>query len=109
AVENGRDPNEIETHLYHNININEDFEAGLAESKKFLDLYYTTDFSRPSLESWVALGSPQQIVEHLKVFERIGFDEVTLRITAWDQRGQLDRLIKEVAPHFESVSVTVAA
>lgn len=109
AVENGRDPNSIETHLYHNININEDWEAGLGESKRFLDLYYTTDYSRPDLESWVALGSPEQIIEHLKVFERIGFDEVTLRITGWDQRGQLDRLIREVAPHFESARVPVLA
>lgn len=109
AVEHGRDPDSIETHLYHNININEDVEAGLAESKRFLDLYYTTDFTRERLESWVALGSPRQIVEHLKVFERLGFDEVALRITGWDQRGQLDRLITEVAPHFESVTISAAA
>ena len=109
AVEHGRDPDTIETHLYHNININEDFEAGLAESKRFLDLYYTTDYSRPDLESWVALGAPEQIIEHLRVFERIGFDEVTLRITGWDQRTQLDRLLAEVAPHFEPARVPVLA
>jgi alkanesulfonate monooxygenase SsuD/methylene tetrahydromethanopterin reductase-like flavin-dependent oxidoreductase (luciferase family) len=100
AVEHGRDPDSIETHLYHNININEDREAGLAESKRFLDTYYTTDFTRERLESWVAIGSPRQCIEHLKVYEQLGFDEVTVRITAWDQRGQLDRLIDEVAPHF---------
>ena len=27
-------------------------------------------------------------MEHLKRFEQLGFDEVTLRITSWDQRGQ---------------------
>jgi alkanesulfonate monooxygenase SsuD/methylene tetrahydromethanopterin reductase-like flavin-dependent oxidoreductase (luciferase family) len=101
AVEMGRDPNTIETHLYHNININEDQEAGLEESKRFLELYYTpTEFSREHLLSWVATGSVEQIVEHLKVYERLGFDEVALRITSWDQRGQLKRLIEEVAPHF---------
>jgi alkanesulfonate monooxygenase SsuD/methylene tetrahydromethanopterin reductase-like flavin-dependent oxidoreductase (luciferase family) len=109
AVEMGRDPATIETHLYHNININEDYEAALAESKRFLDVYYTTDYTRPALESWVALGSPQQCVAHLKVFEELGFDETTVRITAWDQRGQLDRLIEEVAPHFEPVAQPVAA
>ena len=101
AIEHGRDPDEIETHLYHNINISEDREAGLAESKRFLDEYYTTDFTRERLESWVAAGSPQQCIDHLKVYEDLGFDEVTVRITGWDQRGQLDRLIAEVAPHFE--------
>jgi len=60
-----------------------------------------TEFTLERLEGWVATGSPEQCIAHLKVFERIGFDEVTLRITSWDQRGQLDRLIAEVAPHFE--------
>lgn len=110
AVELGRDPSTIETHLYHNININENTEAALDESKRFLEIYYQPiQFSREDLESWVALGSPEQCIEHLKVYERLGFDEVTVRITAWDQRGQLDRLIKEVAPHFESVAQTAAA
>jgi alkanesulfonate monooxygenase SsuD/methylene tetrahydromethanopterin reductase-like flavin-dependent oxidoreductase (luciferase family) len=101
AASIGRDPNTIEKHLYHNVNINEDREAALEESKRFLDLYYTADFKRPTLESWVAAGSPEQIVEHLKVYERLGFEEVALRITAWDQRGQLKRLIEEVVPHFQ--------
>ena len=110
AVEMGRDPDTIETHLYHNININEDREAALAESKRFLEIYYAPSvFSRASLESWVATGSPEQCIEHLKVFERLGFDEVTVRITAWDQRGQLDRLIAEVAQHFEPIAQPVAA
>ena len=110
AVELGRDPATIETHLYHNININENTEAALDESKRFLEIYYQPIiFSRDDLESWVALGSPEQCIEHLKVYERLGFDEVTVRITAWDQRGQLDRLIKEVAPHFEPVAHPAAA
>jgi alkanesulfonate monooxygenase SsuD/methylene tetrahydromethanopterin reductase-like flavin-dependent oxidoreductase (luciferase family) len=101
AAELGRDPASIATHLYHNINLTEDREAALAESKRFLDMYYSTDFERDDLESWVATGSPAECVEHLKVYERLGFDEVTVRITGWDQRGQLERLIAEVAPHFE--------
>ena len=40
-------------------------------------------------------------VDHLKVYEKLGFEEVALRITAWDQRGQLKRLIEEVVPHFQ--------
>ncbi len=101
AVELGRNPDEIETHLYYNVNINPDREQGFAESKDFLDRYYMADFSRQALDGWVALGTPEQIVERLQVYEGLGFDEVTLRPTSWDQRGQLERLIAEVAPHFE--------
>lgn len=100
AQEVGRNPDELETHLYHNININEDREAALEESKRFLDIYYTMDYPMDFVDSWVATGSPEQCVEHLKVYERLGFDEVTVRITAWDQMGQLRRVINEVLPHF---------
>jgi alkanesulfonate monooxygenase SsuD/methylene tetrahydromethanopterin reductase-like flavin-dependent oxidoreductase (luciferase family) len=102
ARQMGRDPATIATHLYHNINVNEDQEAAIAESQRFLELYYTPEvFPREEVLSWVATGSPEQCVEHLKAYERIGFDEVTLRITAWDQLGQLKRVMDEVLPHFQ--------
>lgn len=100
ARELGRDPGEIETHLYHNINVNEDRTAALKESKEFLDIYYTQDTPVDRVESWTAAGSPQECVEHLRVYERMGFDEVTVRVTSWDQLGQLRRVIDEVLPHF---------
>lgn len=101
AVEAGRDPESIETCLYHNINLNPDREAALAESKRYLDIYYTADYTREAVEQFVALGTPEQAVEHLKRIEQLGFDEVALRITSWNQREQMERLIAEVAPHFE--------
>lgn len=104
AVEMGRDPDTIETCLYHNINLNPDREAALAESKRYLDIYYTADYTRQAVEQFVALGTPEQAVEHLKRIEQLGFDEVTLRITSWNQREQMERLIAEVAPHFETAS-----
>jgi alkanesulfonate monooxygenase SsuD/methylene tetrahydromethanopterin reductase-like flavin-dependent oxidoreductase (luciferase family) len=101
AEDLGRDPATIETCLYHNINLNPDREAALAESKRYLDIYYTADYTRQAVEQFVALGTPEQAVEHLKRIEQLGFDEVTLRITSWNQREQMERLIEEVAPHFE--------
>ncbi|MFN8679439.1 MAG: LLM class flavin-dependent oxidoreductase [Thermomicrobiales bacterium] len=104
AEEAGRDPASIETSLYHNINLNPDREAALAESKRYLDIYYTADYTRQAVEQFVALGTPEQAVEHLKRIEQLGFDEVTLRITSWNQREQMERLITEVAPHFEAAT-----
>ncbi|HEV2074376.1 MAG TPA: LLM class flavin-dependent oxidoreductase [Thermomicrobiales bacterium] len=100
ATELGRDPRSIERHLYHNVNLNDDRDAAIEESKKFLDLYYTTDYARDFVEGWVATGPVEQVVEHIKVYEALGFDEITLRITSWNQREQLDRLMREVLPHF---------
>lgn len=97
-AEQGRDEESFETHLYHNININEDRDAALAESKRFLDLYYSMDYDMDYVDAWCATGSVEQCVEHLRVFQEMGIDEVTLRITSWEQRGQLERLIHEVIP-----------
>jgi alkanesulfonate monooxygenase SsuD/methylene tetrahydromethanopterin reductase-like flavin-dependent oxidoreductase (luciferase family) len=98
ALEAGRDPATIETHLYHNINVNEDRQAALDESKRFLDTYYTMDYSPKFVDGWTATGSPDECVEHLRVYKEMGFDEVTLRMTGWDQFGQLERVVREVLP-----------
>jgi alkanesulfonate monooxygenase SsuD/methylene tetrahydromethanopterin reductase-like flavin-dependent oxidoreductase (luciferase family) len=98
AVEAGRDPATIETHLYHNINVNEDRPSALDESKRFLDTYYTMDYAPKFVDGWTATGSPDDCVEHLRVYKEMGFDEVTLRMTGWDQFGQLDRVMREVLP-----------
>lgn len=100
AREMGRDPASIETHVYHNININEDRAAALDESKRFLDIYYSMDTPQKRVQTWTAAGSADDCIRHLKVFEEMGIDEVTVRITGWDQLGQLDRVINEVAPAF---------
>lgn len=98
AESEARDPSTIETHLYHNINVNEDRQAALEESKRFLDAYYTMDYSPEFVGGWTATGSPDECVEHLRVYKQLGFDEVTLRMTSWDQFGQLERVMREVLP-----------
>jgi alkanesulfonate monooxygenase SsuD/methylene tetrahydromethanopterin reductase-like flavin-dependent oxidoreductase (luciferase family) len=100
AADAGRDPQSIATHLYHNVNLTDDIEAATDESKKFLDLYYTMDYSREHVQGWTSQGTAEQVVARLKAYEAIGFDGVTLRITSWNQREQLARLIDKVLPHF---------
>ena len=55
--------------LYHHINVNDDKDAALADSKKFLDLYYTANYSKERLEAWLTYGSPRDCIEHLKRFK----------------------------------------
>jgi alkanesulfonate monooxygenase SsuD/methylene tetrahydromethanopterin reductase-like flavin-dependent oxidoreductase (luciferase family) len=99
AAELGRDPQAIETNAYHNINVNEDRAEALAESKRFLDTYYVpTLYSPETVERWTATGSPRECAEHLVRYRDAGFDEITIRITSWDQKGQLKRVIDEVLP-----------
>ncbi|HEY7062228.1 MAG TPA: LLM class flavin-dependent oxidoreductase [Chloroflexota bacterium] len=100
AQEEGRDPAALGSALYHNINVNEDRQAALEESKTFLDTYYTSKFSPGFVEGWTVAGSPRQCIEELRAYFDAGLDHVTLRLTSWDQDGQLRRFLNEVAPAF---------
>jgi alkanesulfonate monooxygenase SsuD/methylene tetrahydromethanopterin reductase-like flavin-dependent oxidoreductase (luciferase family) len=102
AREEGRDPARLGSALYHNININEDRQAALEESKKFLDTYYTSNFSPSFVEGWTVAGSPKQCIEQLRAYVDAGLGHMALRLTSWDQRGQLDRFLGDVAPAFAS-------
>jgi alkanesulfonate monooxygenase SsuD/methylene tetrahydromethanopterin reductase-like flavin-dependent oxidoreductase (luciferase family) len=97
AAEAGKD---VFTHLYHNVNLTDDLAAATDESKKFLDAYYTMDYPEPFVQGWTSQGTAEQVIERIKSYEAIGFDGITLRITSWNQREQLARLIEEVLPHF---------
>ena len=97
--DHGRDMAQFDHVLYHHINVNEDKEAALADSKKFLDLYYTANYSKERLEAWLTYGSPRDCIEHLKQFKANGCNRVTFRIsTMGDPMAQLKRAVEEVLP-----------
>jgi alkanesulfonate monooxygenase SsuD/methylene tetrahydromethanopterin reductase-like flavin-dependent oxidoreductase (luciferase family) len=98
ASELGRDPDAFAFSAYHNINIQDDRNAALDESKRFLDTYYSSDFDPGYVEAWTAAGTAQECADHLLPYLEVGVNEIALRITSWDQRGQLRRLIDELAP-----------
>jgi alkanesulfonate monooxygenase SsuD/methylene tetrahydromethanopterin reductase-like flavin-dependent oxidoreductase (luciferase family) len=102
AREEGRDPARLGSALYHNINLNEDRQAALEESKAFLDTYYTSNFSPAFVEGWTVAGGPRQCVEQLRAYLDAGLDHIALRLASWDQPGQLKRFLNEVAPAFRS-------
>ena len=100
AREEGRDPARLGSALYHNLNINADRRAALEESKAFLDRYYASNFSPAFVEGWTAAGSPQQCIAELARYFEAGMQHIALRLTSWDQRGQLKRFLSEIAPAF---------
>src|SRR5213594_1466073 len=98
AREEGRDPAKLGSALYHNININEDRQKGLEETKAFLDTYYTAKFSREFVEQWTIAGGPEQCAEELRAYFAAGVGHMALRLASWDQQGQFKRFLGEVAP-----------
>ena len=95
----GRDISGFDNILYHHINVNDDKAAALADSKKFLDLYYGADYSKERLEAWLTYGTPRECIEHLKTYKASGCKRVTFRIsTMRDPLAQLRRVTEEVLP-----------
>jgi alkanesulfonate monooxygenase SsuD/methylene tetrahydromethanopterin reductase-like flavin-dependent oxidoreductase (luciferase family) len=98
AREEGRDPDALGSALYHNINVNEDRAAGLAEAKAFLDAYYTSKFSPQFVEQWTIAGGPKECADQLRAYAAAGLGHMALRLASWRQRDQLARFLGEVVP-----------
>jgi alkanesulfonate monooxygenase SsuD/methylene tetrahydromethanopterin reductase-like flavin-dependent oxidoreductase (luciferase family) len=98
AKEEGRDPAALGSALYHNINVNEDRQAGLEETKKFLDAYYSTTFTARFVEQWTITGTPKSCAEQLRAYAAAGLGHMALRLSSWDQQGQLRRFLDDVMP-----------
>jgi alkanesulfonate monooxygenase SsuD/methylene tetrahydromethanopterin reductase-like flavin-dependent oxidoreductase (luciferase family) len=98
AREEGRDPARLGSALYHNINVNEDRTAALAEAKAFLDTYYTSKFSPQFVEQWTVAGGPKECADQLRAYAAAGLGHMALRLASWNQRSQLARFLGEVVP-----------
>ena len=86
--------------LYHHINVNDDKAEALADSKTFLDLYYSANYSKERLESWLIYGTPRDCIADLQQFKTSGCRRITFRIsTMADPMAQLRRLAEEVLPY----------
>ncbi|MEW6047178.1 MAG: LLM class flavin-dependent oxidoreductase [Bacillota bacterium] len=103
ARDYGRDPDRLGNCLYYNVNLNDDREAAFQESKRFLDAYYTGDYSRTFVDSWTAYGPAGEVIAQLRAYFDAGLQHITIRFASWDQRRQLRRFLAEVAPAFARV------
>ncbi|MGH7916001.1 MAG: LLM class flavin-dependent oxidoreductase [Candidatus Binataceae bacterium] len=101
AREEGRTlPADFEVCVYYNINVNENRDYALEESKRFLDTYYSVDYHRAMLESWVAMGSPAQCIDSIRAYIEAGATTITLRLTGYEQERQFKRVTEEVLSAF---------
>ena len=103
ARQHGRDTSKFDNVLYHHININEDREESLADSKKFLDQYYGANYSTERLQSWLTYGSPRACIADINRYKDSGCNRITFRLsTMGDPRHQLKRLTEEILPFIDA-------
>ena len=94
-------PDDFEVCVYYNINVNEDRQAALAESRRYLEAYYNTEYSDEMLGLWVAMGTPEQCVSDIQSYIDAGATTITLRLVGYDQQSMYDRVVNEVLPAFD--------
>lgn len=96
-----RDPDIFPNCLYFNVHVGEDRARAHEESKKFIDMYYMTDFPKETVDMWIAKGDVEACAEHINRFTDAGVQLFTLRLTSWDQKRQLRRVIDELMPRLK--------
>lgn len=100
AEENRTLPAEFEVAVYYHVNVDEDHDAAVTEAKRYLDEYYTEDYSREFVDMWAALGPVERCIAEIQKFIDAGATTITLRLSGYDQRLQYERVTKEVLPAF---------
>ncbi len=101
ASEAGRElPDDFEVCVYYNINVNDDRQAALDESRRYLEAYYSTQYSDEMLDLWVAMGTAEQCVSDIQRYVDAGATTITLRLVGYDQEAMYERVVNEVLPAF---------
>lgn len=89
---------EFPTAVYHNINVAGSRREAMDETKRFTDLYYGLGILDPWIENMTVGGRPEDCVEQLVDLAVAGVRHIALRLTSFDQVGQLHRVLEEVLP-----------
>jgi alkanesulfonate monooxygenase SsuD/methylene tetrahydromethanopterin reductase-like flavin-dependent oxidoreductase (luciferase family) len=100
AQEHGRTTEHFDNCLYHHIYIDNDKDRALHEAKAFLDRYYSANYTKERLQSWLIYGSPRECIQDLRAFRGSGARRITLRMsTERKESEQFERLVNEVLPY----------
>jgi alkanesulfonate monooxygenase SsuD/methylene tetrahydromethanopterin reductase-like flavin-dependent oxidoreductase (luciferase family) len=91
----GRDPQNFSAVYYMTVNLNRDEEEARREAHDWVIRYYGLDVWG---DRWGPYGRPEAVVERIRQYAAAGADEIILRFASYDQRGQLECLVRDVLP-----------
>jgi alkanesulfonate monooxygenase SsuD/methylene tetrahydromethanopterin reductase-like flavin-dependent oxidoreductase (luciferase family) len=103
AAEYGRAAEVVDASLHLMVNLDDDADRARRESIAFLDHYYGAGtVGEAKLADWLAAGPPAAAIAKIGAFLDAGCTTVVVRFTSPDQRGQLARFVRDVAPAFQT-------
>jgi alkanesulfonate monooxygenase SsuD/methylene tetrahydromethanopterin reductase-like flavin-dependent oxidoreductase (luciferase family) len=94
----GRDPQQIHQCLYLTVNVHPDGDVARREGRGFLEHYYKKPAASIEEDLVCQFGSPDEVLERIDGYARLGVRTVIIRFAAPDQGEQLDICSKEILP-----------
>ena len=94
----GKDPDSMEPAFYMTVNLDDDQQKAAREADEYLMMYYGANIWG---NRWGPFGPPERTVERIHQYAQAGAETLVVRFASFDQEGQLDRFLSEVAPAFQ--------
>jgi probable F420-dependent oxidoreductase len=98
AEATGRDPQQIHQCLYLTVNVDLDGETARRQGRSFLENYYKQPATVVEEELVCQFGSPDEVIERIDGYARLGVRTVIIRFASPHQFEQLDVCAKEILP-----------
>jgi alkanesulfonate monooxygenase SsuD/methylene tetrahydromethanopterin reductase-like flavin-dependent oxidoreductase (luciferase family) len=99
ATAAGRDPQHIHQCLYLTVNVHADGDEARRQGRSFLENYYKKPAAAVEDDLVCQFGSPQEVLERINGYVRLGVRTVIIRFAAPDQFEQVEICSKEILPH----------
>ena len=90
-----RDPDALRAIFYVTVNIRADEQAATAEADDFIRRYYGLNFWA---DKWGPFAGPEAVARRLAEYAEAGAQEIVVRFASFDQQGQAETFISNVAP-----------
>lgn len=98
AAEEGKAPDDMESAFYMTMNLGEDDGKAAEEADRYLTTYYGANIWG---DRWGPFGPSQWAVERIGQYVQAGAKTIIVRFASFDQEGQLNKFLREVAPAFQ--------
>ena len=95
AGEYGRDFEGMESAFYMTVNMRRDRAEAAEEANRYLLEYYGANIWG---DRWGPWGPPEMTAQRIREYAAAGAGTVIVRFASYDQEGQLDAFLREVAP-----------
>jgi alkanesulfonate monooxygenase SsuD/methylene tetrahydromethanopterin reductase-like flavin-dependent oxidoreductase (luciferase family) len=94
----GRDPHAIQQCLYLTVNVNLDGDMARRQGRSFLENYYKKPAAAVEEDLVCQFGSPEDILERIDGYARLGVRTVIIRFASPHQLEQAEICSKEILP-----------